>query len=94
MTLYTGIVTGLAYDETPVPSAEYRNPRIPDNDRFWVAIGASYRVIEKVDVDVGYVHIFIEDAEINNTDLSTGHVLAGRYESNINIFSAQVSYHF
>ena len=85
---------GMAYDETPVPNAVSRNPRIPDNDRFWLAIGASYRVVEKVNVDVGYAHIFIEDAEINNTDVSTGHVLTGRYESSVNIFSAQVSYHF
>jgi long-chain fatty acid transport protein len=85
---------GLAYDETPIPSAEDRNPRIPGNDRFWMALGASYQVADKISIDMGYAHLFIEDIEINNTEVSTGHVLTGRYEAAVNIFSAQVSYHF
>ncbi len=33
---------GYQYDQTPVPSAEYRTPRIPDSDRNAFAVGFSY----------------------------------------------------
>ena len=85
---------GLAYDETPIPSAEDRNPRIPGNDRFWIAVGASYQPTRKLSFDVGYAHLFLEDADINNTEVSTGHVLTGSFDLNVNIFSAQLTYHF
>ncbi|MDH3600400.1 MAG: outer membrane protein transport protein, partial [Candidatus Tectomicrobia bacterium] len=86
--------TGVAYDETPIPNAEDRIPRIPGNDRFWIAVGASYQPTHKLSFDVGYAHLFIEDVDINNTEVSTGHVLTGSYELNANIFSAQLTYHF
>ena len=35
---------GTAYDETPIPSAEYRTPRIPGNDRTWLSFGAWLQV--------------------------------------------------
>lgn len=86
--------TGVAYDETPVPNAEDRNPRIPDEDRFWIAVGASYQFSDRLSFDVGYAHLFFKDPDINNTDVSTGHILTGEYDADANIFSAQLSYRF
>ena len=37
---------GLAFDQTPV-SDEFRTARIPDTDRTWVSLGASYQAREK-----------------------------------------------
>ena len=34
---------GLAYDQTMVPD-QFRTPRLPDNDRTWVSVGAQYRI--------------------------------------------------
>ncbi|MFZ4703031.1 MAG: OmpP1/FadL family transporter, partial [Candidatus Methylumidiphilus sp.] len=42
--------TGFAYDESPVSSA-YRTPRIPDSDRFWLSIGANYKLTPLSSVD-------------------------------------------
>ena len=48
---------GLAYDQSPVRDAQ-RTPRLPDNDRTWLAIGAQYRASPQLAFDVGYhVHI-------------------------------------
>jgi long-chain fatty acid transport protein len=30
---------GVAYDETPIPNKECRTPRVPDEDRLWLAVG-------------------------------------------------------
>ena len=33
--------------------------QIPDNNRVWLSIGASYKWSEATTIDVGYSHIFI-----------------------------------
>jgi len=85
---------GLAWDEEPIPSAELRTPRIPGDDRFWVAVGASYSHSDKLSLDVGFAHLFVGDVSINNTEVNTGHVLVGTYDADVNILSGQLRYRF
>lgn len=93
---------GLAYDETPVPSVELRTPRIPDASRLWVAFGASYRPTDNLTLDVGYVHIFADDAVIRDTEPGTGALagvpvgstLDGRFDASVDILSAQLNWRF
>ncbi|HET9463469.1 MAG TPA: outer membrane protein transport protein [Thiobacillus sp.] len=80
---------GVAFDETPVPDA-YRTARIPDEDRAWIAFGAQYRLSPQSVLDVGYAHLFIEDASINEGAA----VLVGSYESSVDILSAQFTLGF
>ncbi|AUH71987.1 long-chain fatty acid transporter [Legionella sainthelensi] len=54
---------GIAYDETPTTS--FRDPRIPDSDRYWVNIGASYTVNKHISIDAAYAHIFLQDQTVN-----------------------------
>lgn len=91
---------GLAYDKSAVGDA-HRTPRIPDNDRKWVALGASYAFSKKVSVDVGYSRLFISDGKV---DLLSGSSpsdpnvfrgnLSGTIKAAINILGAQVRYSF
>jgi long-chain fatty acid transport protein len=89
---------GLAYDESPIPSAARRTPRIPDADRTWIAIGASYRPWDNLYLDVGYTHIFVKDSTVDNTLESSisalQHTLRGTYDSRIDILSAGLRYTF
>lgn len=85
---------GVAYDETPIPSPERRTPRIPGNDRFWLAAGASFEANADWAFDVGYAHLFVDDTEIDHVDEATGHVLTGTFENRVDILSAQVRYRF
>ena len=86
---------GVAYDESPVSSSEDRTPRIPDNDRTWLAIGANYKFNTNSSLDVGYTHIFIKDASLNDGAVpsSTGQ-LVGDYDSDVNILSVQYTHNF
>ena len=94
--------TGIAYDQTPVPNAELRTPRIPDNSRRWIAFGASYRPSSTFSFDVAYTHIFISDTAIRNQEVTTGDLagapvgstLDGEYESSVDIISAQLQWNF
>lgn len=85
---------GVAYDETPIPSKELRTPRIPDQDRLWLALGLSYTPIANLRLDVGYAHLFIDEAEIQNVEAGTGHVLNGEYDLAADILGAQLNWGF
>ena len=91
--------TGIAYDESPVPSAERRTPRLPGSDRKWLSFGASYALRENIKIDMGYTHIFASDARINNTLESDAlpvleATLTGVYEASVDILSVQLEYQF
>ena len=88
--------SGIAFDETPVPSAERRTPRLPGNDRTWLSFGVSYVYSQAMSFDIGYSHLFIDDAEINNEFESSIPTLAatlkGEYEASVDILSAQLNW--
>jgi long-chain fatty acid transport protein len=86
---------GVAYDQSPVKD-QYRTARIPDADRYWLAIGATYTVVPGTDLNFAYTHIFVDNASINETSsaaLATG-TLTGTYENHIDIFTAGVTVRF
>ena len=95
---------GAAYDQTPVRDAD-RTPRLPDQDRIWVAFGAQYRISKQAAIDFGYAHLFIPDkADINLCNAAQAAAepvacrgknnLVGYSEGNVNILSAQFRYSF
>ena len=58
---------GYVFDQTPVPSTEFRTPRIPDNDRNAVGLGFTYRPNPQLAVDFGYMYIKFADGSSENT---------------------------
>ncbi|VAW60789.1 Long-chain fatty acid transport protein [hydrothermal vent metagenome] len=90
--------TGVAYDETPIPGPQYRTPRIPGNDRTWLSFGMTYEFNPALIVDVGYSHLFIDDAKIDHTLESSqsplNATLAGTYSGSVDILSAQLRWNY
>jgi len=87
---------GVAWDKSPVQD-QYRTVRLPDNDRKWVSLGAKYQVTPKAAVDIGYSHLFISNASIDNTKAGPGGLgstVLGSYEGSIDILSLQYSQAF
>lgn len=85
--------TGLAFDEEAIPDLEHRTPRIPGNDRTWLAFGLGYEIHNDLNFDVGYAHLFVDDTEANFTD-ENGYSLKGEYSAHVNILSAQLKWEF
>jgi long-chain fatty acid transport protein len=94
---------GVAYDQSPVPGADRRTPRIPDDSRTWVTVGASYRLSEAFSFDVAYAHIFIGEVPIRDTEVTTGALangapvgstLDGEFDASVDILSAQIQWKF
>lgn len=84
---------GIAFDETPIPNASRRTPRIPDADRWWLALGFSYRHRNDLSFDLGYAHLFLPDANIDHVG-STGDRLVGEYDLKADTVSVQMVWQF
>ncbi len=91
--------TGIARDETPIDD-KYRTARIPGDDRTWLSFGASYSPTNNLTIDVGYSHLWVEDADIDedydiirNIPGYEGN-LNGEFESDVDILSVQATWKF
>ena len=83
---------GVAYDESPIRCPQYRTARIPDNDRYWVSLGASYQWNDNITLDAAYTHMFLKKAHTNNfASMST---ITATYNMQVDIVGLQVQYHF
>jgi long-chain fatty acid transport protein len=85
------IRTGVALDKTPTNDVD-RTPRLPDQDRTWLAFGVQYKPSKTSILDFGYAHEFIKDASINQTTVLG--TVSGSFSSKADIFSIQYSLTF
>lgn len=87
--------TGFAYDHSPVRNAQERTVRLPDEDRYWLSVGATWRPSASSRFDVGYTFIQFEDADINNDQSARARgIVRGNYEGMVNILSVQYQHSF
>jgi long-chain fatty acid transport protein len=90
---------GAALDKTMVTDDATRTPRLPDGDRRWLAVGAKINVLNNVDLDVGYMHVFVKDAKLDQGDgFSTAPYpygrLTGTQQTKIDILGLQATVSF
>ena len=83
---------GVAYDQTPTKDTT-RDPKVPDNSRTWLAIGAGYKSSENLRFDVSFFHLFVNDAKVNDV-APTFSTLAGQFKVTGNVLSASGQYTF
>ncbi|HZR70341.1 MAG TPA: outer membrane protein transport protein [Burkholderiales bacterium] len=89
------IKTGVAYDQSPVNNTD-RTARLPDNDRYWISIGAQYRLSKTATLDYGYAHLFVKNTSINQNagNANVNGQLVGTYKASIDIIGIQYSQSF
>lgn len=87
--------TGIAHDETPIDD-KYRTSRIPGDDRIWLSFGASYAPSNNLTIDVGYAHLWVEDAKIDEEYplLTANGTLKGDFDAYVDILSVQATWKF
>jgi long-chain fatty acid transport protein len=83
---------GVAYDETPIKTRN-RNVRLPDSNRYWVSLGATYKAADWADVTLGYTHIFADEARVDHASSSLGN-FAADYEAKVDIIALQANFKF
>ncbi len=84
---------GTAWDQTPTPSNGYRTNRIPDVDRIWAAVGASY-MTGNHQFDIGYNHLFMMHGRTKTGMDDNKGDLNVKYKSHSNMFALQYQYKF
>lgn len=97
---------GVAYDQSPVKSADYRLSTIPDNDRIWLSVGAKYDINAHSSLNFAYSYIHIKNAKANvngwcgSLNPSAQNCVSSRtdgsaeYKSYANMMSIQYNYQF
>ena len=86
---------GVAYDQSPVPGAQERSVRLPDNDRYWLSLGLTWQPNALNRFDLGYTYIQIKDADIDSDQAARGRgIVRGTYEADVNILSIQYQFSF
>ncbi|MFD1805321.1 outer membrane protein transport protein [Pasteurella oralis] len=84
---------GIAFDETPLIEP-YKSASIPDTDRTWYSLGATYALTPNLSVDVGYTHI--RGKESTFVEKENGKPLVVKYtaKSKANLYGLNVNYRF
>lgn len=82
---------GFAYDETPVDD-RFAGPRIPDEDRRWLTIGATREFTDKLSVDLAAGHVIASKTrEIRLDGLAPGDALRGALDADVKVNTFAVS---
>jgi len=88
---------GIAYEVSPVTD-QVRMPDVPDNNRFWLSVGATWQVFRGLSFDLAYSHIWVQDPSINITAASGnpwfavggGVSYVGSVDAHVDILSASL----
>lgn len=83
---------GIAHDGR-ASQRQFRTPRIPDEERTWLAVGLAWAPTTDLAVDAGWAHIFVGDAAV---DVSTtlGNRIAGTFDNRADVFSVSARWRF
>ena len=88
---------GIGFEKSPITDG-VRTPRLPDNDRTWLSVGATYQWIQKLSFDFAYSHLFVKATPINisaasgNPWFSSGITYIGDVSSHVDIVSVALKY--
>ncbi|MFA6025835.1 MAG: outer membrane protein transport protein [Ignavibacteriaceae bacterium] len=86
---------GLLYDKNPVKD-QFVDATLPDADRLGFSVGAGYKVMDNLSVDVSYLFLRMFERTITNSMVSRvtygSEPFNGTYNSTANLFSLSLSY--
>ncbi|MCW8333045.1 outer membrane protein transport protein [Vibrio paucivorans] len=93
--------TGIAYDMSAV-SDKNRTITIPETDRTWLSIGASYDVTPQFNLDAGFTYIIAKDAPIqesrgyesDDASQAIGGAFQGEVSGSVWLIGVQANYTF
>jgi len=85
---------GTAYDQSP--TGAFRNARIPDSDRIWIAAGADVKLSPNTTLSFSVAHLFLPEERVSLSSAETSNVfrgdLAGVSDTEANAASLQLTF--
>lgn len=85
---------GAAYEESPIQNDASRLIQLPDNNRVWASIGATYNWSNDTKINVAYSHVWVEDGDIERTSLvgpAVGNFKGSADDNSVDIVSVGVT---
>ncbi len=83
----TTLRAGVAYEISPVDDPTKRLTAIPDNNRVWLNIGASYKYSADTTLDFAYSHVFVQDASFDRYNLTGQLHETGTVDASVDLIS-------
>ncbi len=72
-----------------------RTARLPDGDRRWIALGATWHVSEHSQWDIGYAHLFLGSSlQYDQINSAGGDQVAGTFKADADILGVSYRYRF
>ena len=89
---------GVGYEISPITD-QVRTPLVPDNNRVWGSVGATWQVFKGLHFDVAYSHVWVNDTSVNISATSgnpnfTGVTYIGNVNSHVDILSVALVMRF
>lgn len=90
---------GIAFDKSPVKSAEDRMNSLPDGNRIWFSVGAKYQLGKNHVIDAAYSHIHINDTvyragKASGNDVDSRGASSAHFKNKADILGLQYTYKF
>lgn len=72
-----------------------RTARLPDGDRKWISLGATWHMTEQSQLDFGYAHLFLGSSlAFDQTNAAGGDHIVGTFKADADIFGLSYRYKF
>ncbi|OOF83946.1 hypothetical protein BKG93_08860 [Rodentibacter ratti] len=84
--------TGIAYDETA--ANQHHSASIPDTDRTWYSLGATYKVTPDLSIDVAYAHLKGKKITFKESQENIPFAVNYTSKSSANLYGLNVNYTF
>ena len=90
---------GSGYEISPITD-QVRTPLVPDNNRVWASVGASWKVFKGLHFDVAYSHVWVQDTSVNisatsgNPSFNGAISYVGSVNSHVDIISGSLVFRF
>ncbi|MGN7726881.1 OmpP1/FadL family transporter [Luteimonas sp. 22616] len=84
---------GIARDDSPL-SLPHRTPRMPDQDRQWYSIGATWAASDNFDITASYSRIQLVDTPVVGIASSSGSYISGEYDGGADNYGISAQYRF
>src|SRR3546814_6291891 len=84
---------GVARDDSPI-SLPHRTPRMPDQDRMWYSLGATWALSDSFDITASYSRIEMVDTPVVGIASSSGSYLSGDYDGGADNYGISAQFRF
>lgn len=79
---------GISYEESPIQDATARLIQLPDSNRTWFGLGASYKWSEMTTINVSYLHVELQESRFDRLAvLNGGGTITGNADVNADAVS-------